>query len=251
MHFNNVGLLATAFLASTATALPRIPHHGAVAAAGGTSGPSQEGGNLMQRSEEKTASQDNADFLLDTVGGQLGRRAEQKTASKDNADFLLNLGDETDSDYESDYGYTGRRRRRRHHVVSTRETGNSLMQRSEQKTASKDNADFLVNLGDETDSDDEGDDGSTGRRHHVVSTRDTGNSLMQRSEQKTASQDNADFLVNFGGETDSEDEGDDGFILHRSRVSNRDNGDGLIQRSEQKTASKDNADFLLSSGGVL
>ncbi|OJZ81696.1 hypothetical protein ASPFODRAFT_145408 [Aspergillus luchuensis CBS 106.47] len=102
MHYNNVGLLATALLASTATAIPRIPYNVAVAAAGGTSDPSQEGRNVMQRSEEKTASQGNADFLLDAVGGQLGRRTEQKTASKDNADFLFDLGDETDSADDGD-----------------------------------------------------------------------------------------------------------------------------------------------------
>lgn len=176
----------------------------------------------MQRSEEKTASQDNADFLLDTVGGQLGRRSEQKTASKDNADFLVNLGDETDSDDESDYGYTGPR----HHVVSTRDNGNSLMQRSEQKTASQDNADFLVNFGDETDSEDEGDGQDSRVTHRYHGKR----SLKQRSEEGTATLNNEDLMYSATG--------DEGFPNLRAPWRG-----GKTERSEEETASQDNADF--------
>ncbi|OJI88484.1 hypothetical protein ASPTUDRAFT_35465 [Aspergillus tubingensis CBS 134.48] len=146
MHFSNVGLLATALLAATATALPRMPQHGAVAVAGGTSDLSQKGGNLMQRSEEKTASQDNADFLV-------------------------NFGDETDSEDEGDgqdsrvtHKYHGKRSPKQRSEEGTATLNNEdLMysatgdegfpnlrapwrggktERSEEETASKDNADF-------------------------------------------------------------------------------------------------------------
>ncbi|BCS17006.1 hypothetical protein AKAW_07254 [Aspergillus luchuensis IFO 4308] len=176
MHYNNVGLLATALLASTATAIPRIPHHVAVAAAGGTSDPSQEGRNVMQRSEEKTASQGNADFLLDTVGGQLGRRSEQKTASKDNADFLFDLGDKTDSEDEGD-GQNSR-------VIHRYHGKRSLEQRSEAGTATLSNEDLMYSA--------TGDEGFPNLRALWRGGK------TERSEE-TASKDNADFWGPGGG----------------------------------------------------
>ncbi|PWY71285.1 hypothetical protein BO83DRAFT_417884 [Aspergillus eucalypticola CBS 122712] len=168
MHFNNVGLLATVVLASTASALPRMPHNGAVAAAAGGLDPSQKSGNLIQRSEEQT------------------------TASQDNAAFLFSVDDGEDSDDEGDNGSTTR-----HYHVSNHDNGNDLMQRSEEKTASQDNADFLVNLGDETDNDTdyEYDSGQLTRvKNHGK------RSLKQRSEAGTATLNNEDLMYSATGD---------------------------------------------------
>lgn len=100
------------------------------------------------------------------------------------------------------------------------------MQRSEEKTASQDNADFLVNFGDETDSEDEGDGQDSRVTHKYHGKR----SLKQRSEEGTATLNNEDLMYSATG--------DEGFPNLRAPWRG-----GKTERSEEETASKDNADF--------
>ncbi|GLA89389.1 hypothetical protein AtubIFM56815_003865 [Aspergillus tubingensis] len=171
MHFNNVGLLATVLLASTASALPRIPQHGAVAAAGALD-PLQKTGNLMQRSEANTATNDNEDLMYtyhgdDDVPKHRGfggirktERSEAGTATNDNEDLMYTYHGDDDAPYHRGFG------------------GIRKMERSEAGTATENGADIQI--------------------PHAPAGQDVGG-VTQRSEEETASKENADFWGPGGG----------------------------------------------------
>ncbi|RAH53702.1 hypothetical protein BO85DRAFT_523369 [Aspergillus piperis CBS 112811] len=125
MYPKNLGLLATALLAATASALPRTvpPNNNDLAAGTVAVDQSQDGSHLVQRSEEETAGKDNAD-LWGPHGGYAGddegispprgwkkdgktERSEDETASKDNADFWAPHGYGGYGGYGNSYGQGG------------------------------------------------------------------------------------------------------------------------------------------------
>ncbi|KAI2849955.1 hypothetical protein CBS11350_1868 [Aspergillus niger] len=176
MYPKNFGLLATAFLAATVSALPRTvqPHQDGLAASIVTLDQSPEGGDLMQRSEAETATGDGADWEIPHAhprlpyysgsdnGGNKGvlQRSEANTATNDNEDLMYSVrGDDGDVPPQNGWG-----------------RGN--VKRSEANTATNDNEDFMFNA---TGDDD------------VPHWHGRGRGNVKRSEAETASKDNAEF----------------------------------------------------------